>query len=228
LFFNSQQYVLPNVVGTAETNGYISTVGSTPMRGKRQMSQRESMLWNTESGYGGISIAVHWIAAVAIVGLFASGLWMTGLGYGHPWYNRAPELHVSIGMLTLALVVFRLAWRLLTVTPALERSMPRWERVAALGAHWLMYALMLAVVVSGYLISTAGGDAVSVFGWFEVPAIVYGYERQADLAGWVHYYSAWALVLLALGHTLAALKHHFVNRDATLVRMLRGSPRASR
>jgi len=186
-------------------------------------------MWrNTNDGYGWISIVVHWLAAVAIVGLFALGLWMTDLGYGHPWYNRAPALHEAIGMLALALIVFRLVWRLGTVTPALEPAMPRWERIAALAAHWLMYALMLAVVVSGYLISTAGGEPVSVFGWFDVPAAVYGYERQADVAGWVHYYSAWALVLLALGHTLAALKHHFVNRDATLVRMLRGSPRANR
>ena len=181
-------------------------------------------MWrNTTSGYGWVSIAVHWIAALGIVGLFGLGLWMTDLGYGHPWYNRAPALHEAIGMLVLVLILFRLAWRIVTVTPAFEAGMPRWERVAALAAHWLMYLLMLTVVISGYLISTAGGDPVSVFGWLEVPALVHGIERQADIAGWVHYYAAWALVLLAAGHTLAALKHHFIDRDATLIRMLRGS-----
>jgi len=180
------------------------------------------MLVNSRSGYGWVSIAVHWIAALAIVGLFGLGLWMTSLGYGHAWYNRAPALHESIGMIALALIAFRLAWRIVTVTPALEPGMPGWERIAALTAHWLMYALMVTVVVTGYLISTAGGEPVSVFGWFEVPAVIPGFERQADIAGWIHYYSAWALVLLAAGHTLAALKHHFIDRDATLVRMLRG------
>lgn len=181
-------------------------------------------MWrNTATEYGWISIALHWLAAVAIVGLFGLGLWMTGLGYGHPWYNRGPALHEAIGMLTFAVILFRLGWRLATVTPAFEAGMPRWERMAALAAHWLMYALMLAVVLSGYLISTAGGDPVSVFGWVEVPAVVYGFDRQADFAGWVHYYAAWALVLMAAGHTLAALKHHFINRDATLIRMLRGA-----
>ncbi len=181
-------------------------------------------MWrNSRSGYGWISIAVHWLAALAIVGLFALGIWMTGLAYTHPWYNRAPALHESIGMIALALIAFRLAWRVATVTPGLEQGMPRWERVAALTVHWLMYALMAVVVVSGYAISTAGGNPVSVFGWFDVPALARGFERQADSAGWIHYYSAWALVLLAAGHTLAALKHHFINRDATLVRMLRGA-----
>jgi cytochrome b561 len=183
---------------------------------------RFAMMWrNARTSYGWVSIAVHWLAAVAIVALFGLGLWMTDLGYGHPWYNRAPALHEAVGMLVLALVLFRFGWRLATVTPELEPKMPRWERVAALGAHWLMYALMLAVLVSGYLISTAGGEAVDVFGWFAVPALVDGFERQADLAGWVHYYAAWALVLVAAGHTLAALKHHFIDRDRTLVRMLR-------
>lgn len=180
-------------------------------------------MWrNTEKGYGWVSIAVHWIAALAIVGLFGLGLWMTDLGYAHPWYNRGPALHEAIGMLVFALIVFRLVWRIVTVTPAFEAGLRRWERVAALTAHWLMYVLMLTAVISGYLISTADGDPVSVFGWFEVPAVVHGIERQADIAGWVHYYAAWALVLLAAGHTLAALKHHFIDRDATLMRMLRG------
>lgn len=181
------------------------------------------MLANSRNGYGWVAIAVHWLAAVAIVGLFALGIWMTSLGYGHPWYNRAPALHESFGMIVLALIAFRLLWRIATITPALAAAMPRWERVAALTVHWLMYALMITVVVTGYLISTAGGEPVSVFGWFEVAAVVPAFEGQADIAGWVHYYSAWGLVLLAGGHTLAALKHHFIDRDTTLVRMLRGS-----
>jgi len=181
-------------------------------------------MWrNSRSGYGWTSIAVHWIAALVIVTLFALGLWMTGLAYTHPWYNRAPALHESLGILGMALIAFRLVWRVVTVTPEPGHGLRRWERVAALAVHWLMYVLMVMVFVTGYAISTAGGEPVSVFGWFEAPALVHGFEHQADIAGWLHYYSAWALILLAAVHTLAALKHHFIDRDATLVRMLQGS-----
>ncbi len=78
----------------------------------------------------------------------------------------------------------------------------------------------LAVIVAGYLISTADGEPISVFGWFSVPATLSGLPDQADVAGEIHLYLAWALVVFAVLHALAALKHHFVDRDPTLKRML--------
>ncbi len=75
-------------------------------------------------------------------------------------------------------------------------------------------------MVSGYLISTADGRGISVFGWFEVPALLYDLPNQASLAGDIHWYSALALMILAGGHALAALKHHWLDKHATLVRML--------
>jgi len=177
-------------------------------------------LRNNNDEYGWVGIALHWIAAVTIIGLFALGLWMTGLSYAHPWYNRAPDIHQSIGVLLIALVAFRLLWRWINPTPALEPHMPAWEVLAARGAHWAMYVLMVVVLASGYLIPTADGSWVSVFGWFSTPPVVLGIERQEDWAGWVHYWSAWALIGLAIVHTLAALKHHFIERDRTLKKML--------
>ncbi|MCS4505216.1 Cytochrome b561 [wastewater metagenome] len=179
-------------------------------------------MWrNTTSAYGLVSIVLHWLIAAAILGLFGLGLWMVDLSYYHPWYTTAPDIHRSIGVLVGAAVLARLIWRGLNPRPAFETGMARWERAGALAAHWVMYALMLGVVAAGYLITTAQGDAVSVFGWFEVPALVSGVEQQEELAGAIHYYGAWALVLIATVHALAALKHHFVDRDRTLVRMLR-------
>lgn len=84
----------------------------------------------------------------------------------------------------------------------------------------LLYVLLLVLLLSGYLISTADGKPISVFGWFEVPALFSGAGQQADLAGDVHLWLAWSLVLLSALHALAALKHHFVDRDTTLKRML--------
>ncbi|WP_136067263.1 cytochrome b [Modicisalibacter radicis] len=179
-------------------------------------------MWrNTRSGWGLVSILVHWLSALAILGLFALGWWMTGLGYYDDWYNRAPWIHKSLGMLVLGVSILRLLWRLVPATPSAHGH--RLERLAAHLGHGLIYAVMLVIFISGYLISTADGQAISVFGWFGVPALVTGLPNQATVAGDIHWYAAWTLMVLVLGHTLAAFKHHFVDRQDTLVRML--SPR---
>lgn len=176
-------------------------------------------MWsNTRSGWGLISIALHWLSALVVVGLFALGWWMTDLGYFDAWYNRAPWWHRSIGMLLLFATLLRIVWRLAQPTPQAHGS--RLERLAAHFGHTALYVLMLAVLFSGYLISTAKGRGISVFDWFEVPALISGLPDQASVAGAIHWYSALALIVLAVGHTLAALKHHFLDRHDTLVRML--------
>lgn len=92
--------------------------------------------------------------------------------------------------------------------------------LAAHAAHGLLYALLFVAMVSGYLISTADGSSISVFGWFEVPSVTGQVKGMEDVAGSIHYWSTWAIVVLAGLHALAALKHHFVDRDRTLLRML--------
>ncbi|MDX5378562.1 MAG: cytochrome b [Halomonas sp.] len=176
-------------------------------------------MWrNTRSGWGLVSILLHWASALAIVGLFLLGWWMTDLGYYDPWYNRAPWWHRSIGMLLLFATLLRVFWRLFQPTPVAHGS--RVERVAAHVGHITLYLLMLSVMISGYLISTAKGRGIIVFDWFEVPAFISHLPDQASIAGDIHWYSAVALLLLAAGHTLAALKHHFFDRHDTFVRML--------
>ncbi|WP_458526784.1 cytochrome b [Onishia taeanensis] len=182
-------------------------------------------MWrNTRKGWGIVSIMLHWVSALAIIGLFALGWWMTDLGYYDSWYNLAPWWHRSIGILLFAATLARLAWRLTGTTPALPGA--RLERLAAELGHLGLYVLLGVVLVSGYLISTADGRGISVFDWFEVPALVSDFPNQATLAGTVHWYAALALIGLAAVHMLAALKHHFIDRHDILVRML--SPRASR
>ena len=87
--------------------------------------------------------------------------------------------------------------------------------------HWGLLGLLFAAMISGYLISTADGSGIDVFGLFEVPSVTGRQNGLEDSAGLVHYWSTWALVVLAGLHGLAALKHHFIDRDATLKRMLR-------
>ncbi|WP_046080231.1 cytochrome b [Halomonas sp. HG01] len=182
-------------------------------------------MWrNTSTGWGWTSILLHWLSALAFVGLFVLGWWMTGLGYYDAWYNLAPWWHRSLGMLVFAVTLGRLVWRAVQPTPSLPGS--RLERLAAHVGHIALYALMLLVLVSGYLISTAEGAGIDVFGLFQVPALMTGLPNQASLAGTVHWYAALALMVLAGGHGLVAFKHHWVDRHDTLMRML--TPRYTR
>lgn len=177
-------------------------------------------MWrNTQRGWGVVSILFHWLSAIAIIGLFMLGWWMTGLGYYDSWYNLGPWVHRSIGVLLLLATLARIIWRFAQPTPQGEGS--RLEKLAAHLGHIAIYMVLMLVMLSGYLISTANGRGVSVFGWFDMPAFIYGLPNQASIAGDIHWYSALTLVVLALGHTLAAFKHHWVDRNQTLVRMLK-------
>lgn len=180
------------------------------------------MQWrNSARRYGLFSILLHWGVALAVFGLFGLGLWMAELDLFDPWYRRAPALHQSVGVLLGLLVLLRLFWRLLSPPPAPLGASAAARRAAAL-IHGLLYLGLGGVLLAGYLLATAEGRGIAVFGWFQLPAMLSGLARQEEFAGLVHRWLAWALVGLAVLHALAALKHHFVDRDATLRRMLGG------
>jgi cytochrome b561 len=176
-------------------------------------------LRNSTDSYGLLSICLHWLNAVACVGLFILGWWMVGLDYYDRWYTIAPYYHKGVGILLFAVVIFWLAWRLFnTSVEALATS--RIEHVAAKLAHWSLYLLLIAVLLSGYLISSADGRSIDVLGLFSVPATLTSLPEQETLAGNIHRILAWCLGVLVALHITAALKHHFVDRDRTLKRML--------
>lgn len=180
-------------------------------------------MWrNTIEGYGLIQILLHWATALLIAVLLPLGLWMTGLGYYDPWYTKAPDLHRALGVLFGLLLAVRWVAGLLQVKPrALAHT--RWERYSASLGHALLYLLPALLVVSGYLISTADGRPVDVFGWFAIPATLHGLEGQEDVAGELHFWLSMVLLALIAAHVGAALRHHFVLKDATLRRMLNPS-----
>ena len=177
-------------------------------------------LRNSARRYGAVSIALHWLVAIVVYGMFALGLWMVTLSYYDGWYHQAPELHKSIGVLLMMGLVVRLIWRHVSPPPKALASYSRLTHAASIGAHIILYALLFAIVISGYLISTADGQAISVFGLFEIPATLTDAGAQADLAGTLHLWLAWSVVILSVLHALAALKHHFIDKDDTLKRML--------
>ena len=171
--------------------------------------------------YNVIARGLHWGSAIIIIGMFAAGLWMVDLSYYSEWYRTAPHWHKSVGLLLGLVTLFRIVWKLVTVSPALDGK--ALEKQAAALAHGVMYLLLLILFISGYLISTADGRAIDVFDWFAVPGAGALFDGQADLAGEVHFYTAWTLIVLAGIHALAALKHHLIDKDNTLRKMIGAS-----
>lgn len=176
-------------------------------------------LKNSSTHFGLIAVSLHWLVALTVFSLFGLGLWMTGLDYYDSWYKQGPWWHKSIGIMLFFVVIARLCWRLLNPPPAALSSHRPSEIKLAHIAHLLMYFLLLTIMVSGYLISTADNRPIEVFGWFAIPASITALPRQEDIAGWVHLILASTLIGLVVLHAAAALKHHFFDRDHTLKRI---------
>ena len=176
-------------------------------------------LRNSSSRYGLVAILVHWIMALAIIGMYPLGLYIDSLTYYDPAYRTVPHWHKSIGILVFAALVMRILWKAINPGPKPLPSHGPFVRLTTKLGHLALYLLMFVALVSGYLISTADSSPIEVFGWFAVPALPELVDRQEDVAGAIHYWVATALVVLAGIHALAALKHHFFDRDETLLRM---------
>ncbi|MDX7987804.1 cytochrome b [Xenorhabdus sp. 12] len=177
------------------------------------------LLKNTSTRFGHISILIHWLVAIAVYGMFGLGLWMVTLSYYDTWYHRAPELHKSIGVCLFIIMAIRVIWRFVSPPPKPLASYSHFVRITSKLMHFALYIALFGILVSGYLISTADGESISVFGWFDIPATLTEQGVQADTAGIIHLYLAWIMVVFSLFHALAALKHHFIDKDSTLTRM---------
>ena len=163
-----------------------------------------------------------------VIGLFILGLYMGTLEYVDRWYNRAPHLHESFGLIVFALLLVRTFWTLVNIRPT-PLPMRGWEHMAAAAVKVLLYLLLFAISISGYLISTADGRAIDLFNWAQVPAVFAGIEHQEDIAGTFHAILAWVTISIAYLHFLVAMKHHFIDCDVTLLRMLgRGSKKTGK
>ncbi|WP_338884868.1 MULTISPECIES: cytochrome b [Xenorhabdus] len=181
-------------------------------------------LKNTAISFGHISIFIHWLVAFSVYGMFALGLWMVTLSYYDNWYHRAPELHKSIGSLLFIVMIIRVMWRFISPPPKPLASYSLFIRISSQLMQLTLYIALFGILFSGYLISTADGQSIRIFDWFEIPATLTEQGIQADTAGVIHLYLAWIVVVLSLLHGLTALKHHFIDRDITLKRIFGYKP----
>lgn len=170
------------------------------------------------TAYTRTAMVLHWLIALLIIGGFTLGLTMTDL-HMSPRKVRFYAYHKWIGITVLALVALRLLWRL-THRPPPEEPMPRWQLWAAQATHVLLYVLMFGTPLVGWLYTSAAGYPVVYLKLWQLPDLV---AKNADLAKvlvQVHAVLAYVLAGLVGLHVAAALKHHFVDRDATLRRMI--------
>ena len=174
----------------------------------------------SDPGYGPVTRALHWTVAVLIVALLWLGWYMMDLSYYDAWYYKSLNWHKSLGMVALVAGALTLCWAMGTRTPAPVASMAAWERTATRAVHGTLFAMMVAIPVTGYIVSTSAGAGVGVFGWFEIPALLPANERLRDVAITLHFYLAYITAALVLLHAGAALKHQFVDRDGVLRRIL--------
>ncbi len=176
---------------------------------------------NTQESFGLISKLLHWLMAILIVSLFAVGLYMTELEYYDSLYHTLPWWHKSIGLLVIGLLVSRFIWKIVNPAPQPLRTHKKWEVLFAHLLQKLFYGLILLIGISGYFISTAKGKGIEFFTLFEVPALTQALdEDRADLVGEVHEILAITLIAFVILHALASLKHHFIDKDDTLRRMI--------
>jgi cytochrome b561 len=173
----------------------------------------------TPERYHGFSIFMHWLMVPLVLGLFGVGFWMVDLTYYSAWYKTAPHYHKSVGILLAVLLLLRLIVLFKKRKPAPIVTHSKAVQGVSKLTHALLYMLLVIIVMSGYLISTADNRGIEVFNWFVVPGFGEFFEQQADRAGLVHQWLAYSLIGLVVLHALGALKHHFVDKDATLKRM---------
>ncbi len=176
---------------------------------------------NDDRRYGAVAQSLHWVIAALIVVMFLLGWYMTGLPLG-PDKIKIYNLHKSIGVLILALVVLRVIWRLVSRPPPLPAEMAGWEHAAARASHALLYLLLFAQPLIGIAHSGAANFPVVVFGSFTLPALVGPDEALKKLLGAAHFWGGWAMLALVSLHIAAALRHHLVVKDDVLRRMLPG------
>lgn len=176
-------------------------------------------LRNGAEDWGTVARSLHWLIALLVIGLALLGLVMQELP-NSPDKLKLYALHKSVGLSVLVLVVLRLGWRAFDRRPPYPVAMPGWQRRLAATPHGLLYLLLIAMPLSGWLYNSAANFPLRWFGLFRVPALTAADPALKPLALAAHEWGFYLLAALLVLHVGAALKHHYLDRDRTLAAML--------
>jgi cytochrome b561 len=175
-------------------------------------------LRNTGRSWGTISKALHWIIVLLIINQWVIAEHAEGLKLSEK--IPALNLHKSFGILILALAIIRLVWRWMNPVPELATQAKPWERALAHLSHILLYGLIFALPLTGWMMSSAKNTPVSWFKLFQLPDLVAPDKALGQLLLHWHHGLFDALVIVAAIHILGALKHAIIDRNEVLKRML--------
>ncbi|MDA9440038.1 cytochrome B561 [Bradyrhizobium sp. CCBAU 51745] len=181
-------------------------------------------LLNSDKDYGAIAQTLHWLTVILVIVAWALGIFGDVLPKGEP-RQTGVGIHVAAGIAILVLLVARVIWRAINPPPVSEATefgvwLGKWSDPAAAIAHYALYALLVAVPVAGIVLEFARGDALPLFGFAAIPSPWLRNAAFAHNVKEVHEVLAHALVVIAAFHAIAALVHHWVFQDRTLIRML--------
>lgn len=170
--------------------------------------------------YSSLQRGLHWFMAAIILVALGFGVWSSFLVVGTPFRRELLDVHKSLGMTALALVILRVACRLTLGEPPYREPLDRLSRIGAHGAHGALYLMMLYMPLSGYLFSAAGGYSLPWFGLFSWPRLL-PLDKAASIFGQtLHHWGAWAIGALLILHGMAVVWHALVKKDEVLSRML--------
>lgn len=170
------------------------------------------------AAYSTFAKFLHWLIAAILIAQFALGWLMPEVHRGmQPGLGM--HTHISIGIVVLALIVVRLAWRMTHPVPP-EPELPPWQRYASGALHWLLYVLVFITTLSGWFYASARGWPLTFFGLFPLPALVPQGSGLGRALGEIHEGVVWVLLAVVALHVLAALVHAFIYRDQVMQRML--------
>lgn len=176
-------------------------------------------LKNSQQQFGGVAQLFHWAVVVLIITQFVLANKADDLPLGIAKIATLAQ-HKSVGMTIFALAILRLLWRFMNPVPAMPVSTPSWQRVAAHISHGALYALIMITPLFGWLMSSARNFPVSWFGIFTFPDLIEPNRERYEFFHEAHEWLAYSIFAIAVLHALAALKHHFLDRDNVLRRML--------
>lgn len=173
----------------------------------------------TTQRYTGVAIGLHWLIGIMILMSLSVGLYMVGLALS-PDKLRLYSWHKWAGVTIFILVLVRSLWRLTHAAPPLPDDVPVWQRRVAEATHYALYALMIVIPLTGWLMSSAKGFQTVYFGVIPIPDMLAKNEGMGETLALVHRYLNYSMIGLVIAHIAAALKHHFIDKDDILRRML--------